>query len=377
MKRSQILALVFLAGLLHLPRAAAHAQAGLPVVRAVLFYSPACGHCHLVITETLPPLVEKHGPQLEVIGIDVTQPDGQALFGAALHKFGLEQAGVPFLVIDDTFLIGSVDIPEKFPGLVEGYLGQGGVDWPQIQGLPEVIASLSQVKTGTAAASTPPSTALDPPSPPVAGSPSSLPAMETSDWRRNFSRDPAGNSLSVLTLAFMLGSVVWTIFRFRRRSAAPVKKGRKWVIPILCLVGFCVAAYLAYVEAAQIPAVCGPVGDCNTVQQSEYARVLGVLPIGMLGLIGYAAIFTAWLIARSAAGRRSQFAELALFAMAVFGTAFSVYLTFLEPFVIGATCAWCLTSALIMTALMLSSTGSAKRAYIGTRPIRSGRSITR
>ncbi|NQV07202.1 hypothetical protein HQ535_11680 [bacterium] len=34
------------------------------------------------------------------------------------------------------------------------------------------------------------------------------------------------------------------------------------------------------------------------------------------------------------------------------GTAFSIYLTFLEPFVIGATCAWCLTSALVVTGLL-------------------------
>ena len=30
------------------------------IVRAVLFYSPSCGHCHKVIQEDLPPLYEKH-----------------------------------------------------------------------------------------------------------------------------------------------------------------------------------------------------------------------------------------------------------------------------------------------------------------------------
>jgi uncharacterized membrane protein len=37
--------------------------------------------------------------------------------------------------------------------------------------------------------------------------------------------------------------------------------------------------------------------------------------------------------------------------MSAIGMLFSIYLTFLEPFVIGATCAWCLASAVIMTAL--------------------------
>jgi uncharacterized membrane protein len=38
--------------------------------------------------------------------------------------------------------------------------------------------------------------------------------------------------------------------------------------------------------------------------------------------------------------------------MSLFGVIFSIYLTFLEPFVIGATCAWCLSSAVIITVLL-------------------------
>jgi uncharacterized membrane protein len=48
--------------------------------------------------------------------------------------------------------------------------------------------------------------------------------------------------------------------------------------------------------------------------------------------------------------------------MTVAGTMFSIYLTFLEPFVIGATCAWCLTSAVLMTLLMLFSVKQGKYA---------------
>ena len=38
--------------------------------------------------------------------------------------------------------------------------------------------------------------------------------------------------------------------------------------------------------------------------------------------------------------------------MILFGMSFSIYLTFLEPFVIGATCMWCLSSAVIMLLLL-------------------------
>jgi uncharacterized membrane protein len=39
--------------------------------------------------------------------------------------------------------------------------------------------------------------------------------------------------------------------------------------------------------------------------------------------------------------------------MALFGTVFSIYLTYLELFVIKAVCIWCLSSAVIMALLML------------------------
>jgi len=48
-------------------------------------------------------------------------------------------------------------------------------------------------------------------------------------------------------------------------------------------------------------------------------------------------------------------APLSVFVMAFLGVLFSLYLTYLEPFVIRAVCAWCLTSAVIIILLMLVS----------------------
>jgi len=47
--------------------------------------------------------------------------------------------------------------------------------------------------------------------------------------------------------------------------------------------------------------------------------------------------------------------------MALVGTALSMYLTVLEPFVIGATCAWCLSSAVIVTLILVAATPPAAR----------------
>jgi len=346
------------------------------VVHAVLFYSPNCGHCHLVITEVLPPLFEQYGEQLSIVGVDVTQPDGQVLFLAALQHFDLESSGVPLLVIGDIYLVGSVDIPEKFPGLIEQNLAQGGVDWPAIPGLVEAMAFAQPTEVPQPIEATPTSAATTiPASPtPLVLSPTPTPGLlktgdQSSSLGANFARDRQGNTLAVIVLTFMMLSVGRAIFFFRRvsetnKAEAAITRWWGWLIPILCLIGLGVAGYLAYVETAQVEAVCGPVGDCNTVQQSEYAWLFGVLPIGTLGIVGYVMILVAWLIGRFHEGKTADYASISLLVMTTFGTLFSFYLTFLEPFVIGATCAWCLISTVLMMALFLLSLAPAKYALL-------------
>jgi uncharacterized membrane protein len=347
MKRIAIPIAILLIGLLFSPILRTQAQSTLPVVRAVLFYSPTCGHCEFVINQTLIPMTNQYGNQLQILGVDISQQQGYELFAAALQKFGLDRGGVPFLVIDNIYLVGSADIPERFPALVETYLQNGDVDWPDIPGLIDFLPAPTE---STPLPATPEPGAAD------------MARLENLTWRERFALDPAGNTLAVFVLVGMIGAVGWSIHLFQKTKGASLKDKRSWVIPLLCVVGLGVAGYLAYVETTQVEAVCGPVGDCNTVQQSEYARLFGILPIGVLGLIGYAGILLAWSVARFADGHPSNLATIALFGMTVFGTLFSFYLTFLEPFVIGATCAWCLTSAVLMTTLMLLSMAPAKHA---------------
>lgn len=64
---------------------------------------------------------------------------------------------------------------------------------------------------------------------------------------------------------------------------------------------------------------------------------------------------------------KTSLATLALLGMTLFGTLFSIYLTFLEPFVIGATCAWCLSSAVIITIQMMLSIIQGKLALLNLR----------
>jgi uncharacterized membrane protein/thiol-disulfide isomerase/thioredoxin len=342
-------------------------QAPQAVVRAVLFYSPQCGHCHVVINEVLPPLVEKYGAQLEIIGVDVTQPDGQRYFQLALQKFNLQSSGVPFLVVGDEYLVGSVDIPEKFPGLIEKHLARGGVEWPAIPELAKILPQATSTIPPTlqAAPSVLPTLTL-----PLAISPTPLPGLGLAGTQSppslagNLARDPLGNGLAIFVLLGMVMVAGFAAINFPRLAGAAPQGWQGWLIPILTLAGLVVAGYLTYVETAQVNAVCGPVGDCNTVQQSQYARLFGVLPIGLLGLAGYVFILAAWLVGRLDRKPLSTYADLALLAMTTLGLLFSIYLTFLEPFVIGATCAWCLTSAILITALFWLSLMPGKQAYL-------------
>jgi uncharacterized membrane protein len=174
-----------------------------------------------------------------------------------------------------------------------------------------------------------------------------------------------GMTLAAVTMVGMLaalvytGWVIWRVFQDKPSLTAPA--WFNWAIPFLALVGFGIALYLTVIEATSVPAICGPIGDCNAVQQSSYAWIFGVLPVGLFGVFGFLAIFVVWIWRKY---RRDQFAQLAplvIFGMAGFGTLFSVYLTYLELFVIRAVCIWCISSAVIITLLMLVSLPAASR----------------
>jgi uncharacterized membrane protein len=279
----------------------AHAQADALVVRMVLFYSPACGHCQIVIRETLPILIEKYGDQLEIIGIDITNQQGYAFFEGARQMFNLESVGVPFLGIGNDYLIGSYYIPNKAPALIEKYLAGGEVDWPDIPGLSDAIhaSQTAQAPTPTSttsSASQPTGTAVPVVEQPVAppGDTFTL-TKEVNDtvWQR-IMRDPVGNGLAIVVLIIMVVVLVRSVLSFCDVPKKPLPRIGKVLIAIFCIIGLGVAGYLANVESTQVTAICGPVGDYNTVQQSKYARVFGVLPIGILGVIGYLLIMLGW-----------------------------------------------------------------------------------
>jgi uncharacterized membrane protein/thiol-disulfide isomerase/thioredoxin len=336
-------------------------QSDAAIVRAVLFYSPTCPHCQMILTQFFPPLVQHYGDRLQVIAVDTTSPAGHQLFAAAAERFDipLERQGVPLLIVDEVVLVGSIEIPEVFPGLIEESLARGGAEWPDIPGLSEIVASLPEPSTPAIDATVSPSPVMAGATSGMANSvveaaaPASPPQLDgLAALAARLSLDPVGNLVAIVTLAGMVVVFVRAAGRLRRPLADTPADRRPWLFPLLLGVGLVAAGYLAFVEGSQSPAFCGPIGDCNAVQQSEYARLLGVGPIAVLGVGGYAVIGAVWAVGRRSTGRRAVVLWRAVVALALAGTLFSIVLTFLEPFVIGATCLWCIVSSLAMTGLM-------------------------
>jgi uncharacterized membrane protein len=351
----------------------------------VLFFSPTCGHCEFVINDVLPPLFDENGGPWEVyfdealveVGIpfylldngslqfllvDVSVEAGSALFMDATDEYGIDSNGVPRMIISEQVYIGSADIPNALPGLVANGLSGEGIDWPDFPGVPEAVASVGVpvvATTTTIADDVPTGTTTAAEDEEAAAGGAVLPTQSDS-WSDRFGRDVVGNSAAVIVLAGLLASLAGVLVLWRRPWP---DRPPTMAIPILAILGAAVAGYLSYIETSGAEAVCGPVGDCNTVQQSEYAQLFGIIPIGVLGLIGYVVVVGAWLVARRDSKPRSDMARVALLAGTVGGVAFSTYLTFLEPFVIGATCAWCLTSAVIITVLMWLALGPAAGSW--------------
>lgn len=135
MRKQNVRSIVWLLLLLFAARPVAHADE--PVVRAVLFWAQTCPHCHVVLNETLPPLQAQYGGQFQVLAVEVSDPAGYQLWRAAMDTLRVpdDQRGVPMLFIGNRVLVGSYDIPDQLPGLIEKHLASGGLDYPAIPGL--------------------------------------------------------------------------------------------------------------------------------------------------------------------------------------------------------------------------------------------------
>jgi uncharacterized membrane protein len=122
-----------------------------------------------------------------------------------------------------------------------------------------------------------------------------------------------------------------------------IQKYIKPTIMALSVVGILVSMYLTYAKLTSSPLLCLDTG-CDQVQNSKYSEILGI-PVAVFGAFFYFCMFVL------------AYKDLWKYAKVwtLLGLLFSIYLTYLELFVIYAICTWCVISLVIVVALALLS----------------------
>ena len=137
---------------------------------------------------------------------------------------------------------------------------------------------------------------------------------------------------------------------------------RRDLLLALALVGVGIAAYLTYIGFnEQVKVVCTLGGNCETVQQSRYAKIVGI-PVATFGLAMYLGIVALLVARRIERWRDVPLLAAWTFALALGGVVYSAYLTYLELVVIHAICTWCVASAIVVTLICLLSAPDVRRA---------------
>ena len=133
-------------------------------------------------------------------------------------------------------------------------------------------------------------------------------------------------------------------------------KKRDWTWIAACLLaiaGLLDSLYLSYIKLTNQTASCDLIGDCEAVNNSRYA-VIGGVPIAVLGAAGYLLILVLLYLDRPPAGGPES-VRFAFFGLTLAGTLYSIYLTYLELFVLDAICPFCALSAVVMVGLFVLS----------------------
>jgi uncharacterized membrane protein len=126
------------------------------------------------------------------------------------------------------------------------------------------------------------------------------------------------------------------------------------IVAALALAGIFVSLYLTLYKLGIIGELSCSIGSCETVNTSKWSRFLGI-PVAAWGLVFYLDVFTIALISTLPRFEDTRAFSLVLVAEAAVGVLFSAWLTYLELGVIHAICIWCVTSAVIVTLILLVS----------------------
>ena len=378
-----------------------------PQVNGLLFFKPDCRQCERLQRAILPDIKKKFGDQITILTLNTTHQKAGQLYLNALVDLGIPfSQPLPIVIFGDQIWSDPAEIASQLPLKVSSWLNGSGSQWPAVSGLKsflDTIQGLPESEKKQFFVSANPGTfqfMLSDMGEKFNRDPlgngygvavlismifivcfslflffrSRSPEIDLfSQWLILVlsilgiavawqlaevdlivqSQKPFWNTFESQLAAFVLAGMVtafgfslWAVFG---SSEVKIAFWQTWMIPLLLAIGFVAAGYLTYVDATQAEAVCGAVGDCNAVQQSEYSKLFGVVSVGVLGLLGHILLAITWGLGQFGPIKwRGKF-RILLWGILQIGVCFFIYLTFLEPFVIGATCFWCITTAMAMT----------------------------
>jgi uncharacterized membrane protein len=122
-------------------------------------------------------------------------------------------------------------------------------------------------------------------------------------------------------------------------------------IPLLGLAGMGISGYLTCIHYKNIAPVCLFDTHCNTVLTSQYAQIFG-FPLALFGLLTYILLAVTGFLNLFNSANRQRLTALGIYAMALSGALFTLYLYYLEIFKIHAFCNWCIASSIVIFGLL-------------------------
>ena len=129
---------------------------------------------------------------------------------------------------------------------------------------------------------------------------------------------------------------------------------KRMLAALIALVGLFVALYLTLYKVGVIGELACSIGSCEAVQTSRWSTFLG-LPVAAWGLAFYASVLAIALTGLTERYEDSRPLALGMLALTAWGALFSLWLTYVELFVIRAICQWCVISALLAVGLTVVS----------------------
>ena len=129
---------------------------------------------------------------------------------------------------------------------------------------------------------------------------------------------------------------------------------KRMLVALVALAGVFVASYLTLYELGYIGTLACAVGSCETVQTSKWATLFG-FPVGAWGVAYYLFVLALALAGLTGPLVDSRRLSEILLGVTGFGLVFSLWLTYLELFVIHAICQWCVISAILAAVLFILS----------------------